>query len=187
MLLLLREVNGETQSKAGSEIGDEEMRDVPEEEIVMDDSMKYEQDSVYDTGWNQSQDGSESGVKQVRFSANMPSTRQSRFGTDEENSISSVSSVDQSVLRKGSATSAGFRRRQVTRLMSLQDSSPREKERERHGSLPVIPNVDRQFEGGVVTVGDVIIRWVWLPVCSAIVVVGTSALGSPSVHVCACF
>ena len=60
--------------------------------------------------------------RQVRFSAGLPPTRQSRFGPDDDVLETRSTSPEQQLLQKGSATSRGFRRRQVSRLMSLQDN-----------------------------------------------------------------
>ena len=77
----------------------------------------------------ESDEGEKQASKQVRFSSGLPPTRQSRYGpedVEEGPEFSSLPSLrhqnpDQSVLRKGSASSTGFRRRQVHRLMSLQE------------------------------------------------------------------
>ncbi len=76
--------------------------------------------------------------KQVRFSSGLPPTRQSRFGPENGEEGVEFSSLppDQSVLRRGSASSTGFRRRQVSRLMSLQEPI-QASNREANGVHPV--------------------------------------------------
>jgi len=77
----------------------------------------------------ESDEGEKQASKQVRFSSGLPPTRQSRYGPEDGEEGPEFSSLptlhqqnpDQSVLRKGSASSTGFRRRQVSRLMSLQE------------------------------------------------------------------
>lgn len=164
MLKMMREVLDETQSEAGSEEGgSDEVKDIPGEEGL-------------EVGGEESQEeelGSEGSVKQVRFSSNMPPVRNSRYADDEENVYNTPPAGSaQSVLRKGSATSSGFRKRQVTRLMSLQEDT-REKEgverissRERGASLPV-GSLQRQFESmeGGVAVGDVLLRYIHVVCC----------------------
>lgn len=111
-------------------------------------------------GWSQDES-----VKQVRFSSNVPPTRQSRYGSDDEESFgNNVSGSDQSLLKKGSATALGFRRRQVTRLMSLQEQGSHDKEpeveatgretRSLNGSILSTAELD----SSTVAVGDVILR-----------------------------
>lgn len=69
--------------------------------------------------------GGNGGKKQVHFSAGLPPTRQSRYGTDEDEqtSASAAHSPKQRVLAKGTAGASGFRRRQVSKLMSLQSQT----------------------------------------------------------------
>lgn len=172
LLKLLQQVNERTGAQPEArqpEAGVDNMTALPEEEAlaVSDDAVKYDSDG--DTGWSQEEVGADGSVKQVRFSSNTPPSRQSRYGNDEEDSYGSIGGSDQSLLKKGSATSLGFRRRQVTRLMSLQESPQEPKEpRERNGSLPA-GSLERQYEstGPGVAVGDVILRWVcpWLCGC----------------------
>lgn len=155
MLKLIQEA--EERKGAQSESGDDDTTGLPQEEAsaVSDDAVKYDSDGA----WSQEDVGAEGNVKQVRFSSTSPPSRQSRYGGDEEENYSSIGGSDQSLLKKGSATSLGFRRRQVTRLMSLQES-PQEKEpRERNGSLPAL-GLEQQFESTEpeVSVGDVILR-----------------------------
>lgn len=159
LLKLLQQVTGRTGAQP--ELAEDSMKDLPQEEplAASNNGAKYDSEGTFDTG-EISPDGS---VKQVRFSSNTPPSRQSRFGGDEDDTYSSLGGSDHSLLKKGSATALGYRRRQVTRLMSLQES-PREKElpqKERNGSLPA-GSLDRQFEatGPGVAVGDVILRWV---------------------------
>lgn len=82
--------------------------------------------------------------KQVRFSSGLPPTRQSRYGPEngeEGIEFSSLPNIrqDQSMLRKGSASSSGFRKRQVSRLMSLQEypQGHSADSREENGRVPV--------------------------------------------------
>ena len=53
----------------------------------------------------------------MRFAGGQPPSRQSRYGNDED---SDISKYKDKALLKGSSISAGYRRRQVNRLMSLQ-------------------------------------------------------------------
>ena len=94
--------------------------------------------------------------KQVRFSSGLPPTRQSRYGPEDGEEGMEYSSLpslrhDQSVLRKGSASSSGFRRRQVSRLMSLQEPSHgHTADREANGSVPGNRQTDKPLlVGGV--------------------------------------
>ena len=79
--------------------------------------------------------------KQVRFSSGLPPTRQSRFGPDDCGSdtvYGSSQSPDQAKLRRGSAPNFGFRRRQVSRLINLQEPpQSRWLPRETNGELPI--------------------------------------------------
>ena len=155
MLRMIREVQGETQSGAGSEDDTP-----PEEEMLSLEGPVQNGSGAYYNGAHDAE-GAEGNLKQVRFSSSIPPSRQSQYGAeDEENSFGG--GQDQAVLRKGSATSTGFRRRQVTRLMSLQED-PRDKtpslERERNGSLPINILERPGTSGGVVTVGDVTVRY----------------------------
>lgn len=162
MLKLIRE----SERTGAREIAEDSMKELPQEAplAASSDTIKYDSDGACDTAWSQEDMGADENVKQVRFSANTPPSRQSRHGGDEEDAYSSIGGSDHSLLKKGSATSLGYRRRQVTRLMSLQEN-PREKEvpmRERNGSLPT-ESLEREFEstGPGVAVGDIVLRWVW--------------------------
>lgn len=75
------------------------------------------------------------GGRQVRFSGGLPPTRQSRFGHDDEVVKTRPISPQQQVLQAGSATSHGFRRRQVSRLMSLQETKDHKSKVEHSKSL----------------------------------------------------
>lgn len=160
MLKLLQEA--EERKGAQSESGEDDTTELPQEEAlaVSDDAVKYDSEGASGTGLSQEEEGN---VKQVRFSSTSPPSRQSRFGGDEEDSYCSVGGSDQSLLKKGSATSLGFRRRQVTRLMTLQESSQEKEPRESNGSLPAVLGMEQQLESTEpgVSVGDVILRWVW--------------------------
>ena len=169
MLRQIREVEDESQSRAGSETGDEDVKELPEDDEVEESMVSYDQSNgaSYNAEWDQEETPeSASSTKQVRFSTNIPPSRQSRYGTEEEASINSLrSSAEQSMLKKGTASSSGFRRRQVTRLMNSQEN-PREKEgggggreRERNG---VISSLDRSTDppGVMATIGDILVRYV---------------------------
>ena len=56
---------------------------------------------------------------QVRFSSNLPPTRQSRFGPNDGERVQ-FHSPNNATLAKGSVAETGFRRRQVSKLMNLQ-------------------------------------------------------------------
>ncbi len=96
----------------------------------------------------------------MSFSGGLPPTRQSRYGDDEE--VRSVS-PDQRLLQGGSGRS--FRRRQVSRLMSLQENKKpslldNAESASLNGSLPVL----RRYSAdpgtvGVTTIGDVMLRY----------------------------
>jgi hypothetical protein len=150
MLKLLREA--EERQGAQPESTGEDKIDLPHDEArpVNDDAIS---EGAYDS---QEDSGVEGNVKQVRFSPSSPPSRQSRYGGDEEDVYSSIVGSDQSLL-KGSATSHSFRRRQVTRLMSLQESPEKEELKERNRSAL---GIDRQFEAVEpgVSVGNIILR-----------------------------
>ena len=59
----------------------------------------------------------------MRFAAGLPPTRQSRFGGEEEESVYRPCSPKEAQLLRGSAISPNYRRRQVNRLMNMQQSS----------------------------------------------------------------
>ena len=155
MLKQIREA--EERKGAEPETSEEDTVDSTQEEAlaVSDGAVKYGGED----GWSHANRGVGGNVKQVRFSSTSPPSRQSRYGGDEEDAYSSLGGGnDQSLLKKGSATSQGFRRRQVTRLMSLQES-PEKEPKERNGSLPVL-GLNREFESTEpgVPVGDIILR-----------------------------
>ncbi len=158
MLRMIREVQGETQLGAPPE---DDTMDIPGQETGLEGPGSNGSAAHHNGANGTMDDGS---LKHVRFSSSIPPSRQSRYGTEsEQNSFSSTGSPDQAALKKGSVTTTGFRRRQVTRLMSLQeeprDSSPA---LERNGSLPIniLERPGTAGGGGVVTVGDVTVRCV---------------------------
>lgn len=108
-------------------------------------------------GWGQDEalDGS---MKQVRFSPSMPPSRQSRYGPDDDE-YTSIGGSDQSLL---TGSTSSFRRRQVSRLMSLQET-PREMESVGSQRNDSVSNLESVVEALVeaVAVGDVLLRWVW--------------------------
>ena len=148
MLRLLRE-HGITDEN--------EMKDIPDE--VEENS--YIQGAV-ETGGASGGQASEGSLKQVRFSSGLPPTRQSRYGNDDKDPYASLSNSEQSILNKGSAISSGFRRRQVSRLMSLQETPQEKGLFEVSESLPVGSprrhSVPLEVES--MAVGDVMLRWV---------------------------
>ena len=171
MLALLRQADSNrlrtgasgaaTSGPGGVTEEDDKMADLPQVT-----PMRGDGDAAYESGLSQEELNSEASVKQVRFSNSLPPSSQSRFGDvngeDENISYNSLGGPDQSLLKKGSATSLGFRRRQVTRLMSLQESPPpraeQGRERQRNGSLPA-NNLEQEFsDASGVAVGDVILR-----------------------------
>ncbi len=97
----------------------------------------------------------------MSFSGGLPPSRQSRYGDDEE--VRPVS-PDQRILQGGSGR--GFRRRQVSRLMSLQDNkkfSPLDDSAESviasNGSLPILRRHSADPGAmSVATIGDVMLR-----------------------------
>lgn len=168
MLKQIREVAGETQPKATPAVtnhdhwsDDDDMRDILEE----DETEDQDGDSGDGAQSVPSIGPEEESLKQVRFSSGLPPSRQSRYGADDEEFYSiSVASPEQASLKKGSATASGFRRRQVTKLMSLQESPrggiPATRDKEMNGSLPVSRSPRRSVDmaEGVTTVGDVLLR-----------------------------
>ena len=111
------------------------------------------------------------GGKHVRFSSGLPPTRQSRFGADNEGTDLQTASLDRRMLQKGSAAGNGFRRRQVSRLMSLQ--SPPKGAQESgmiegvgNGSLPALRRQSEPVSStSVTTIGNIMLRCVWVWVC----------------------
>lgn len=103
------------------------------------------------------------GGKQVRFSSGLPPTRQSRFGSDNEGRSLQTASLDRKMLQKGSASGNGFRRRQVSRLMSLQHGSHESGQTKDSVENGSVPTARRQSEpvtsSNVTTIGDIMLRY----------------------------
>ena len=139
------------QFRETGRVGDGSREEEEEEEEVMV-SDDFARNGLGEAGWSQDEaaDGS---TKQVRFSPSIPPSRQSRYGPDDDESFVSIGGPDQSLLKTGSMSSV--RRRQVSRLMSLQET-PREMESigaQRNGS---VPNLESTME--TVSVGDILLR-----------------------------
>ena len=62
-------------------------------------------------------------VMQVRFAPGLPPTHQSRYGSEEEESLYRPRSPKEAQLLRGSAVSPNYRRRQVNRLINMQQTS----------------------------------------------------------------
>lgn len=102
-----------------------------------DDPYVYDFDSEYETlrseceeVWERDpltsyEDEEEESLKQVRFAPHQPPSRQSRYGSEEEDCDRRQSLDNQ--LMKGSAISPGYRRRQVHRLISSQVQQPHDR------------------------------------------------------------
>ena len=154
------------------------------DDLFQDDILEEEEGESI-----QSQQAEEERGRQVRFSAGLPPTRQSRFGHDDDILEARSTSPEQQLLQKGSATSRGFRRRQVSRLMSLQESKDRrsgtgiqravtlmEDEGEEPGAMNGTPpsirrhSADPSLSGSVATLGSVMLRFVFVCMCVCVCV-----------------
>lgn len=154
MLEMIRKIPKNTQSQSAVEKLVEGSDDgLSEEEALADEE---EEDRI---SGDDDVSRSTSSSKQVRFSSGLPPSRQSRFGPEEDEEASSMYSMpphtDQTVLRRGSATTSGFRRRQVSRLMSLQETPQgRLPMKAMNGSVPV----SRHSLDKTKVVGGVVLR-----------------------------
>lgn len=93
--------------------------------VSPDEGIEVEEEEEED-GEGEGLKESDPGPRQVRFASGQSPTRQSRYGTDEDAeyySQRSTSSLEPQLLR-GTASSPGYRRRQVTKLINSSQLSP---------------------------------------------------------------